>query len=409
MNWLQLLRAASKAASATRNGSEEGGGVGRIAMWLLAAAAVPAALGGLLLIGVIGAVIAVVVLPFSIFIGLLPQSAPPSGLLGPPAQYWSTFQAAQAQSHVPVVGLLALAQLTSQYRADYTAPDGNAGIIAMPPSLFVATAAKHSIVLDPACLAPAAKVNKCVPMTTTQEMANPNVEILVAAAALSDAQFVKTEGRAIVPGKVSAAITPFMCGSDPTCDAAAFTTQLFQLMAEYYHWLSTASSQGRGPGGGFFSVTPNGDSWNQTYAGRFALPPATGSDPFPYAQCTWWAYYNDPVPGVHGNADQWAAEAAAAGVTVIPASYGPAVGDVVVFAPGGGYSPAYGHVAYVVKVQSSAGGSILGYEVSQADVPYGASYGTYADIPWPDPHVLAFLPPVGQWHNPLSTFQQIGA
>lgn len=415
MNWVQMLKAASSAVSKAWRvaGSGDGGGIERIAMGVAVAAAVPAAVGGLLLIGVIGAVVAVVVLPFSMFLGLLPQSIPPHGLLGPPAPYWSALQAAQAQYHVPVIGLMALAQMTSHYQPGYTAPDGNAGIIAMPPSLFVSTAARHSISLQPACVSAAEKVNKCLPETTAQEMAQPNVEILVAAAALSDSHFATMSGSMLVPGKVSTAIAPFMCGTDPTCDTTAFTQQLFQTMAVYYHWLST-SSPGSGPaGGGFFSVTPNGDAWNQTFVRAFPLPASTSSDPFPYAQCTWWAYYNDPVAGVSGNAYEWPAEAAAAGDTVIPASYGPMTGEVVVFAPGGGYSRRYGHVAYVVAVHTNAAGAINGYEVSEANVGIGGAdvntQGVLADIPWPDPHVLAFLPPTGQWRSPLSSFQQKGA
>jgi len=405
MNWLQLLRAAASPAHRT-SGHDESRRPRRILLWLAAGAvAIPTA--GLVMLGaLLGAVVAAVVMPFSMFLGLLPQSVPPDGLIGPPAPYWSTFQAAQAQYHIPVAGLMALAELTSQYRPGFTAADGNAGLIAMPSSLFVATAARHHIPVDPGCptAAPAEKVTQCHPETTAEEMANPNVEVLVAAAALSDARFAVVAGNSLLPGNVTTAIAPFLCGADPSCDTTAYGTQVLSTMSEYYTWLEAAPA-----GSEAFSVAPDTGSWNQVQAGTFPLPAATGSDPFPYAQCTWWAYYQDPVPGVHGNAYLWAAEAAAAGVTVIPASYGPMVGEVVVFAPGGGYSYRYGHVAYVAAVKTSPAGAITEYEVSQANVPEGASFGTYADIPWPDPHVLAFLPPTGAWDNPLSTFTTTGA
>jgi hypothetical protein len=405
MNWLQLLKAAASHAHRTSGPDAGQQRPGRILLWGAAGAVAIPTVGLVMLGAVLGGVVASVVMPFSMFAGLLPQSVPPDGLIGPPAPYWSTFQAAQAQYHVPVAGLMALAQLTSQYRPDFTAADGNAGLIAMPPSLFAATAARHHISLDPGCptAAPAEKTAQCTRETTAQEMANPQVEILVAAAALSDAGFAVVAGNSLLPGKVTTAIAPFLCGTDPSCDTTAYGTQVLSTMGEYYNWLEAAPARS-----GAFRILPHGGAWNQLQAGTFPLPGATGSDPFPYAQCTWWAYYQDPVPGVHGNAYLWAAEAAAAGVTVIPASYGPLVGEVVVFARGGGYSSRYGHVAYVAAVRTSAAGAILEYEVSQANVPEGAAYGTYADIPWPDPHVLAFLPPTGEWDYPLSYFTQTG-
>jgi surface antigen len=81
-----------------------------------------------------------------------------------------------------------------------------------------------------------------------------------------------------------------------------------------------------------------------------ALPPfAFGprSDFFPWGQCTWYAASLRDVTW-NGNAWEWAATARAAGR---PEGMRPRVGSLVVFGPGGGYS-GFGHVAYVVGVQS---------------------------------------------------------
>jgi surface antigen len=82
-----------------------------------------------------------------------------------------------------------------------------------------------------------------------------------------------------------------------------------------------------------------------------ALPPfAFGPkvDGFPWGQCTW---YVASLRNVYwsGNAWQWAYTARAAGR---PEGMTPRVGSLVVFGPGHGYS-GFGHVAYVVSVQSS--------------------------------------------------------
>ncbi|MHB1525064.1 MAG: CHAP domain-containing protein [Candidatus Dormibacteria bacterium] len=404
MNWLQLARAAMRTGAGNRAAlGDYDSGLGRLLLFGgLAALGIPAA-GFAMLIVIAAGAAAAVVAPFSLFFGLLPQSVP-NGVEGPPAAYWSTFEAAQASYRVPMAALLSLGAMTSQFQANYAGPDGNQGIIAMPPSLFLATAAKYSIPLDPGCSTPAEKVNKCIPETTAVEMADPTVEIPVAAAALESLHFVVTNGQQILPGNVQTAITPFVCGNTAPCVVAPYADQLMSDMLRFYKWLTS-------PTGTFhFVVGPTtGFVWNQTPAGQFPLPAPTSSDPFPWAQCTWWAYYNDPVPGVFGNADQWAGEAARAHVTVIPPAYGPEAGEVVVYGPGGGYSASYGHVAVVTHVVRSSTGAITGYSVSEADVPIGANYGVNADIPWPDPHVMAFLPPGGQWSNPLSSFQQQGA
>jgi peptidoglycan DL-endopeptidase CwlO len=81
-----------------------------------------------------------------------------------------------------------------------------------------------------------------------------------------------------------------------------------------------------------------------------ALPPfAFGPrvDGFPWGQCTWYAASLRNV-NWSGNAWEWAATARNAGR---PEGMTPRVGSLVVFGPGHGYS-GFGHVAYVVSVQS---------------------------------------------------------
>jgi surface antigen len=78
-----------------------------------------------------------------------------------------------------------------------------------------------------------------------------------------------------------------------------------------------------------------------------ATPPGLPSsfEGFPWGQCTFWVALHFPVAW-SGNADQWWANAAAAGA---PETQTPAAGDVVVYGAGDGYSD-LGHVAYVVQV-----------------------------------------------------------
>ena len=79
-----------------------------------------------------------------------------------------------------------------------------------------------------------------------------------------------------------------------------------------------------------------------------ALPPfAYGprADYFPWGQCTWYVASLRDVFW-NGDAWQWAATAAAAGM---PEGMQPRTGSLVVFARGGAYSE-FGHVAYVVAV-----------------------------------------------------------
>src|SRR5713226_1711287 len=81
----------------------------------------------------------------------------------------------------------------------------------------------------------------------------------------------------------------------------------------------------------------------------FSWVPADGfPDRFPFGQCTWWAAYNRRVTW-GGNAADWLANASASG---LPIGAEPSLGAIVVYWPGGMYSP-LGHVALVVALTSS--------------------------------------------------------
>ncbi|MBQ7201899.1 LysM peptidoglycan-binding domain-containing protein [Candidatus Saccharibacteria bacterium] len=94
--------------------------------------------------------------------------------------------------------------------------------------------------------------------------------------------------------------------------------------------------------------------------------------PYGRGQCTQWAWYKrsqtpKPVPGNWGNARDWAARAAAQGVSVTRGA--PQPGDV--FQSGSGW---YGHVGYVEAV--NADGSIVASEMNYNYVPYRAIRST---------------------------------
>lgn len=76
---------------------------------------------------------------------------------------------------------------------------------------------------------------------------------------------------------------------------------------------------------------------------------------FPFGQCTYWAALNVPVSW-NGNASDWWANSPA-----VRHSATPAIGDIVVYGPGDGYS-VFGHVAVVIGVQAAAG-----FTVSEMD------------------------------------------
>ncbi len=114
----------------------------------------------------------------------------------------------------------------------------------------------------------------------------------------------------------------------------------------------------------------------------FSWVPAGGfPDGFPFGQCTWWAAYNRRVTW-GGNAGDWLANASALGV---PTSAEPSLGAIVVYRPGGRYSP-LGHVALVVAVTASL------YTVSEMNAAAGWGRVSTRVIGWPDPDVQGFIP-----------------
>ncbi|MHB8313538.1 MAG: CHAP domain-containing protein, partial [Candidatus Dormibacteria bacterium] len=116
-------------------------------------------------------------------------------------------------------------------------------------------------------------------------------------------------------------------------------------------------------------------------------------NPFPWGQCTWWAYLNDPVPGLSGDAWQWA-DTAERKVVRIPADSLPPVDGLVVYRPGLPYGPP-GHVAVIAAIHFGPRGGVVGYRVTEANMRPGRI--VVRDVPWPDPNIVAFLPPPGHW------------
>lgn len=124
-------------------------------------------------------------------------------------------------------------------------------------------------------------------------------------------------------------------------------------------------------------------------------------NPFPYSQCTWLVYHNNPVPGISGNdnASQWLEKAGRKVVRIPPDSW-PPIGGVVVYREGPPYG-SRGHVAVVTHVWVDDRGQVEGYRVGEANIKPGQDPGltTYRDIPWPDPNILGFLPPLDEWYS----------
>lgn len=89
---------------------------------------------------------------------------------------------------------------------------------------------------------------------------------------------------------------------------------------------------------------------------------ASANNPYPYGQCTWWAFergreYGIPIGPWWGNAKDWTAAARRVGRVVDDT---PAQGSVVVFQPGqDGAHPVYGHVAVVEHVDVQAGSLMI--------------------------------------------------
>jgi hypothetical protein len=114
----------------------------------------------------------------------------------------------------------------------------------------------------------------------------------------------------------------------------------------------------------------------------FSWVPAGGfPDRFPFGQCTWWAAYNGRVTW-GGNAGDWLVNAGALGV---PTNDEPSLGAIVVYWPGGRYSP-LGHVAVVVGLTPAT------YTVSEMNAAAGWGRVNTRTIAWPDPDVQGFIP-----------------
>ena len=111
-----------------------------------------------------------------------------------------------------------------------------------------------------------------------------------------------------------------------------------------------------------------------------SVPPGGFPNRFPFGQCTWWAAYNRYVTW-NGNARDWLTNAQAEGVVTADR---PSLGAIVVYRPGGAYSP-YGHVAIVTAMTPAS------YSVSEMNA---AGWGLVSArvIVWPDPDVLGFIP-----------------
>jgi hypothetical protein len=134
------------------------------------------------------------------------------------------------------------------------------------------------------------------------------------------------------------------------------------------------------------------------------VPSGGYPDAFPWGQCTWWAAYNSwaiSEYGVGGDADgpgsdSWitSAESRMPAGSVQLAAQGavPAVGDDVVYWPGGSYNATDGHVAVVIAVDPdpAASSGISGYWISEANF-LGLGGVDERHIAWPDPQVRGFI------------------
>lgn len=96
----------------------------------------------------------------------------------------------------------------------------------------------------------------------------------------------------------------------------------------------------------------------------FGMPSTPGDNPYPYGQCTWYAYgrmqeIGKPLPwfsGDGGNGGNWGVSAAAAGYRVEQGN--PAAGTAICFPPGVAWASAYGHIA-VVEATFSDGSCLI--------------------------------------------------
>jgi hypothetical protein len=116
----------------------------------------------------------------------------------------------------------------------------------------------------------------------------------------------------------------------------------------------------------------------------FADVPAGGypHSSYVWGNCTWWVAYNRQVPPYLGDAWQWLAKAAAAGM---PTSSEPSVGAIVVYRASPGYDVVHGHVALVIAMGQSR------LRVSEMNF-LGLAVVDERDSPLPDWHVEGFIP-----------------
>jgi surface antigen len=239
-------------------------------------------------------------------------------------------------------------------------------------------------------------------------MLDPTSEVDVAAYLLSAMGATPSAG----PDQLGTALTSFylvaVTGLPTPSDsgAAAAATAWVQSVllvrySAYAAWLSggalqVASAACSGPIG---TVCP------EPATAVFPWVPSGGyPDSFPLGQCTWWAAYNSwaiSEYGVGGDADgpgsdSWISSAESrmpAGSVQLAAQGGvPALGEVVVYWPGGSYDATDGHVAVVVAVDPdpSASSGISGYWVSEANF-IGLGQVDERHIAWPDPQVRGFI------------------
>ena len=239
-------------------------------------------------------------------------------------------------------------------------------------------------------------------------MLDPTAEVDVAAYLLSQMGATPSAG----PDQLETALTSYylvaVAGlSSPSGpgDAAAAASWVQSVLPvrypAYAAWLSGGATQV----GSAACSGPIGTICPEPAAPVFPWVPSSGyPDAFPWGQCTWWAAYNSwaiSEYGVGGDADgpgpdSWisSAESRMPAGSVQLAAQGavPAVGDDVVYWPGGSYNATDGHVAVVIAVDPDpdASSGISGYWVSEANF-LGLGQVDERHIAWPDPQVRGFI------------------
>jgi hypothetical protein len=239
-------------------------------------------------------------------------------------------------------------------------------------------------------------------------MLDPTAEVDVAAYLLSGMGATPSAG----PDQLGTALTSYYLVAViglPTpseSGAAAAATSWVQSVllvrySAYAAWLSGGAAQV----GSAACSGPIGTICPEPATPVFPWVPSGGyPDAFPFGQCTWWAAYNSwaiSEYGVGGDADgpgsdSWISSAESRmppGSVQLAAQGGvPAVGEVVVYWPGGSYDATDGHVAVVVAVDPdpAASSGISGYWVSEANFT-GLGQVDERHIAWPDPQVRGFI------------------